>query len=395
MNSLVKWKENIRDAVNIKYKHIFENSFSYHIRKDREARDLVVNTINRFYKDNIFCIQAPIWVGYKITNKCNLNCIHCWANNSNYQPSKEEIFTAIDKLINLQIYFIGLSGGELFIREDIFEVLAYIKSRGMYVELFTNAILLDEEKINVLESILDKRFDIIQVSLDGSNKEVFEKQRKTIFFDRVINNIKVLKQKGFKVRISYVATHENVYDIFNTYKLISNIGVEGFSISPVYPKNKGKEIHKLLNMNIYYDELFKCIQYNSDVELVYFLQIDFFEKIYQLVENIQLPYRIPYRITTGYISIYINANGNIYPEFELEYEEFYLGNIYYDSWEDILLKIKSNELLRAGRNLTNTKCEKCKFMSICLGHSYEQAYEIYGDFNKPNPYCKLREEYHE
>ena len=48
MNSLVKWKENIRDAVNIKYKHIFENSFSYHIRKDREARDLVVNTINRF-----------------------------------------------------------------------------------------------------------------------------------------------------------------------------------------------------------------------------------------------------------------------------------------------------------------------------------------------------------
>lgn len=391
MSELIVWNNTAYNPENRKYKKIFECNFSRGLRKDREARDLVIKTLSRSCKGNYCDIDAPIWVGYKITNRCNLSCIHCWAENTSYQPTKENIITAIDKLKEIGVYFIGLSGGELFIREDILDIISYIKEKGMYVELFSNLTLLDEKRISELAEILDSEHDIVQASLDGSNSHTYKLQRKMDCFNQVIINIYELTKRGIKTRISYVATHENVNDLYNTYSLVSSIGVTGFSVSPVYPKNKGKYISNLLDMDKYYDEIYRCLLDRSSTELVYFLPIEFFNRINHMIDKINLPVRNPYILSSGFVSVYINADGRVYPEFELDYEELCYGNIYTDNWEQIRKKIIENNYIAQGRNLENTKCSKCKFLAVCLNHSYEQAYERYKSINKPNPYCKILE----
>ena len=179
MSVEIEWIEDIPDEINEKYKIIFENILTPKIRNDRKSRDIVFSTICGMYGNNIKKIESPIWVGYKVTNRCNLDCIHCWAKNSSYQPKYKEVISAIDKLSKNDVYFLGLSGGELFIRKDIFDILKYAKSKKMILELFTNGLLLNDKYIKELNVILDKDKDIIQVSLDGSTKEIYRKQTKT------------------------------------------------------------------------------------------------------------------------------------------------------------------------------------------------------------------------
>ncbi|SHH95265.1 radical SAM additional 4Fe4S-binding SPASM domain-containing protein [Clostridium collagenovorans DSM 3089] len=389
MNSIITWNEDVKTEESEKLKLIFEKSFPKKIRKDREAREFVISTISKSCNYNYDDVDTPIWVGYKLTNRCNLNCIHCWANNRNYEPSTEDVMIAIDKFKEEGISFIGLSGGEVFLRKDIFEILKYIKEKGMFIEIFTNLTLLDECKIKKLTQILDEKNDIIQVSLDGSNSSIYKAQRKMDYFDIIKENILRLKSNGLQVRISYVATHENVHDLYNTYKIICDMGADGFSVSPVYPKNKGKDIFHMLDMDLYYDEIYKCLTANRDTELTYFLQIDFFEKIYSMVKKINIPIKSPYIISSGFLSVYIDANGCVYPEFQLDYEELCYGNIYKDSWNVIKDNIIRLKPVVNFRTLDNTKCGECKFLSICLNHSYEFAYQKHKSMNFPNPNCSI------
>lgn len=386
----VVWQLNSEEAY--KYKTIFETLYDLKpIRKDRNERDFVVNSMKMMASDHIEDIKSPIWVGYKLTNICNLDCVHCWAVNSGYMPSYDEVTTAVDKMAESDVNFLGLSGGEIFTRADIFDLLQYCKQKRMRLELFTNAILLNEEKICRLNGILDKDCDIFQISLDGVSESIYGKQRKANKLDAVISNILHLKKSGYRIRISYVATHLNVAELYDTYRYVSDLGVEGFSVSPVYPKNKGTLIHSLLDMDVYYDQIYKCINNKTDTEFTFFAQIDFFEKIDKYISQINISKKREnmYFIDTGLLSLYIDANGDVYPEFQLDYMEFKLGNIYKDSLNSIMLNSKDGVKLNRYRTFTDSKCIECKYKELCLSHSYEQAYSAYKNFNRMNPNCKL------
>lgn len=357
------------------------------IRSDRSAREKMIAIFNNLSNFDARKLDNPIWIGMKLTNICNLRCLHCWTENDFYEPSTEDIKTAIDKLSAANIKFIGFSGGEIFLREDIMEIIKYAKDKKMVLELFTNGTMITDQYIVLLSELLDKNVDVVQVSLDGLTNKSMNAQRGINSVD-IINRIKKMVNADINIRVSYVATHMNVNELYDTYREMANCGVKGFSVSPVYPKAKGKEIFHKLNMSDYYMQIHKCINEKSDMELVYFLQIDFFNEIekYDKVgfENIKLEYQIP----SGYDSMYISAYGDVYPEFLLEYPELRLGNIFNDNLETIYDK-RSKTAISVPRSLKGTKCEKCKFVSVCIGHSYQQVYETYSDFNYPNPNCKI------
>ena len=71
----------------------------------------------------------------------------------------KKIFETLDKLKSLGVFRMLLTGGELFLRKDLFEILHYINKLRISYTIFTNGTLLDEEK--------SKKYQIfIQVELN-------------------------------------------------------------------------------------------------------------------------------------------------------------------------------------------------------------------------------------
>ena len=90
------------------------------------------------------------YVIFFVTNKCNSKCKHCfyWRNlNSN---KNELTLEEIDKITKNsgKIQVLLLSGGEPFLRKDLFEIISlFIKNAGVKViSIPTNAILTKEIK---------------------------------------------------------------------------------------------------------------------------------------------------------------------------------------------------------------------------------------------------------
>ena len=97
-------------------------------------------------------LSAPLDVHIAITNKCNLRCPYCYANDKNFlehnDMTLEQIINVIDKCVDANIFKISWSGGEPLCRPELFEILKYAHKKGFKQSIITNGILIDIAELN-------------------------------------------------------------------------------------------------------------------------------------------------------------------------------------------------------------------------------------------------------
>jgi MoaA/NifB/PqqE/SkfB family radical SAM enzyme len=80
--------------------------------------------------------KIPYAVRILLTNKCNLNCSFCLRDSSDKTPGKElnteEWLNFFDRLRELRVFRISLSGGEIFLRDDLFLLLRKLRENRMH-----------------------------------------------------------------------------------------------------------------------------------------------------------------------------------------------------------------------------------------------------------------------
>jgi sulfatase maturation enzyme AslB (radical SAM superfamily) len=78
----------------------------------------------------------------ELTYRCNESCIHCFNPRSTYDPSTdlstEEILKTLAELEEMGTYNITLSGGEVSLRDDFFDIMCEARHRDFAVSVFTN-----------------------------------------------------------------------------------------------------------------------------------------------------------------------------------------------------------------------------------------------------------------
>lgn len=77
----------------------------------------------------------------EVTNECNLSCDYCYHQGIKGEITKEEILKAIDEIPYSEII---ITGGEPTVREDLFDLIAYIRQKGKFPILNTNGIKLKD-----------------------------------------------------------------------------------------------------------------------------------------------------------------------------------------------------------------------------------------------------------
>lgn len=144
------------------------------------------------------------------TSACNLHCTGCWA--AEYGNRLNLSFDEIDDIIcqgkKLGIYMYIYTGGEPLVRKNDIIALCNKHSDCIFLS-FTNATLIDEA---FADDMLRVKNFIPAISVEG-NLESHDGRRGTGSYDKVINAMKLLKEKHLPFGISCCYTSQNLKSI--------------------------------------------------------------------------------------------------------------------------------------------------------------------------------------
>jgi MoaA/NifB/PqqE/SkfB family radical SAM enzyme len=188
-------------------------------------------------------VPLKLWI---YTNyHCNLACSYCVAESTPRAPrraaSLDFVHRLVDEALELgfeQFYF---TGGEPFLLETIYEMLAYA-SRQAVSTVLTNAMLFNDRRLERLAEIRSERL-IIQVSLDGSRPEQHDPYRGAGSWLKTVKGMQALQEGGFRLRISTTETPANApgLDEICAYHLSLGIPEEDHLIRPLAKRGFSQE----------------------------------------------------------------------------------------------------------------------------------------------------------
>lgn len=364
---------------------------------DRRACNFAVNTMFRIQEKERVVLSSPARILWKITGQCNSNCLHCWASLGN-KHSREELLRVAHEIADLNVMMVSISGGEPFMCENLFEVIDILKSKNIIVEIMSNGSLIDENVAEKLSRVLDLNIDAVQISLDGSTEMIHDKQRNSKIFDAVVDGIRYLRKYNIPVRAAFCATSINQYDIFNTYMLANLLDVQTFSVVPVFRFRKAELFEEDINSYDYLLEIVKCKNFENETTTQLRLHANqFFQYLLNKhYDNLQLDSLFGKLQNDNYViypnetnsSIQIDAQGDVVPGPEWD-KNFSGGNVYKENIKDIWERGLTWKEFRSGRDLSKTKCARCRIFPICLGGNMKYAYEKYGTINMPDGTCLI------
>lgn len=165
--------------------------------------------------------NIPLVIGLHLTNKCNFNCVYCYGVY--YNNDKKDVDTVcvkrlVDELSTMGTRYLTLTGGEPLLRQDIGEIVDYVRSKGILCSMNTNASLV-RRKIDVI-----KRLDSVTISLDSAEREANDKNRGKGAFDRIMDGVNCLKENGIPFDAVTVVTRNNIDTIEETLEFAKKTG---------------------------------------------------------------------------------------------------------------------------------------------------------------------------
>lgn len=331
-----------------------------------------------------------IVLALNLTNRCNLACVHCGCDPRN--ASQENELPAAFFLEQLAIgqtlgaQQVNITGGEAFVRNDTFELVAGALAMGYFVSMESNGTLLDTSNLDWLASQGENVR--LSLSMDGFNSETNDAIRGKGTFDKVMRTARLASEKRVNARIITVLHSGNIGQIPQMARyFVEELGL-GFRLIPnileygrgVYACNTHganyDQVTKILN-NFYFDFLREKQSDKLSVELPTAL----------MPVDIDHHHICPW----GQSMIGIGPSGIVSLCHVSNNDERF---IFADLKETTLNKVwLHNEKLATFRNLNPDNlhgvCGNCLAREICRGgcrlHSIAKSK---GDFLAPEPVCQ-------
>jgi radical SAM protein with 4Fe4S-binding SPASM domain len=183
-------------------------------------------------------LNIPLGVQLDVTYRCNERCVHCYLDHDDHgEMTLEEIRGVLDQLAAAGTFFLTLSGGEVLMRRDFFDILEYARKHLFCVRIKTNACMIGEKQADRLR---DLGVESIQVSIYSHRPEVHDAITKLPgSLKRSIEAIRRLKARGVKVIIANVLMAQNFGDYTGVRLLARELGVESTIDPTITPKMDG------------------------------------------------------------------------------------------------------------------------------------------------------------
>lgn len=217
-------------------------------------------------------LSAPMKVLVEFTGKCNLKCVHCFADadyktNIDINKCSDELDTEtwckiIDNIAEQDVFSIFVSGGEPLMRPDIFELVSHISSKGVDHCFLTNMTLLDKKAAQKLKDLKCLK---VEGNLDGPDADSYDKFRGAKgAFDATVRGIRACQEVGLPYRLNITVTKQNVYQLKDIIKTAAELGVEELACVPLEMGGRGFKNRSKLEITD--KEHIELASYYADVE---------------------------------------------------------------------------------------------------------------------------------
>lgn len=110
--------------------------------------------------------QQVVKAQLELTYRCNLHCRHCYTdpyNNPESLPrelTRDELYRLLAELQDLGVIWLNLSGGDIFMHPQFFDVYEQAYRRGFLLQLYTNGTLFTRAAIQRLQTMPPFTIDV-------------------------------------------------------------------------------------------------------------------------------------------------------------------------------------------------------------------------------------------
>ncbi len=377
------------------------------LRYDRDSSKLPSELL-QFSRD-----KKPVVV-WNCTQRCNLKCVHCYAQSEDRDYADEmstgEAKSMIDDLAAFGAPVLLFSGGEPTLRRDLVELMQHAKDRRMRVVISTNGTQITPEKARQYAEV---GLSYVGVSLDGG-RETHDRFRGIPgSFDKAIEGIRNSKAAGIKVGLRMTVNKRNWQDIPEIFEVMEAEDIPRACFYHLVYAGRGSE---LMKEDLDHDETRAAVRLIMDKTKEMFdkgltpeiLTVDNHadgpfvymellredparaEEVLQLLQWNQ-------GNSTGNGIACVSWNGEVYAD--QFWRHFSFGNVrrrpFSEIWADTSGDTEAAELmakLKDKRPHVKGRCASCKWLSICGGNFRVRAEAATGDLWQPDPACYLTAE---
>ncbi len=377
------------------------------LRYDRDSSKLPSELL-QFARD-----KKPVVV-WNCTQRCNLKCVHCYAQSEDRdyagEMSTDEAKVMIDDLAEFGAPVLLFSGGEPTLRKDLVELMHYAKGKGMRVVISTNGTLITPERA---KQYADVGLSYVGVSLDGGRETHDEFRGLPGSFDKAIAGIRNARDAGIKVGLRMTINKRNWQDIPEIFKVMREENIPRACFYHLVYTGRGSE---LMKEDLDHEETRKAVRLIMDHTKAMF--DDGIEPEILTVDNhadgpfvyMELLKEDPERAeevlqllqwnqgnSSGNGIACVSWNGEVYPD--QFWRHYSMGNVrqrpFSEIWTDVSGDTEQSELmakLKDKRPHVKGRCAQCSWLSICGGNFRVRAEAATGDLWNEDPACYLSDE---
>jgi radical SAM protein with 4Fe4S-binding SPASM domain len=306
------------------------------------------------YRKNI-----PVSVMIELLTKCNMRCSHCYLyehNNDGF--SFDTISRLLYEFRDLGIVNVSFTGGEIFLCDDIFEIISLARKLYMRVFLLSNATLLDENSVDNISKLFISEFSTTIFSLNNEIHDSITNVKGSLSL--ILKNMQLLKEKGIRVKVKMPIMQINVSDFKNVKEYCKANSFDFFASFVIFPKFDGDKSPKTLS---------------ADLDSLRFILDDL--DILNSYSGISLDsYTVPCKAL--FYSFSIDCNGNVFPCNSFPYK---VGNVYNNSLHNIWYNSKELKHIKSIKmsDLKHcTSCDKKNRCNRCPAMAYLDGNDLYG-----------------
>ena len=178
---------------------------------------------------------VPYAVLAELSHRCPLQCPYC-SNPVELERASGECTTdewrrVMDEASDLGVLHVHFSGGEPTVRRDLEELVAHAAKIGLYSNLITSAVLLDEDRVRQLA---DSGLDHVQISFQDSTPELgdriagykgaFEKKKKAA---------RLVRKAGLPLTVNAVMHRHNLHHLEDMIRMAVDLDAERIEVAQV------------------------------------------------------------------------------------------------------------------------------------------------------------------
>lgn len=343
--------------------------------------------------------SAPLSVYLNVTNECNLRCIYCSADSGtpySNELSLEEVYGVIDSLREAKVFHVTVTGGEPFVRKDIFPILERLVQSKMKVGIISNGTIITDE---IAQRLVSLKIDEVRVSLDATSPEANDAARGHAAFKRAYRGVKVLLNHGIRPTILVTVNKFNYDQVETIVEDLKKLNVQHVAFNLVSSVGRGVCTYPVLNLDqeqLYeFADLVRVVKAEHKEfvkeDFLHWFSLpkrldDYMRKQGDGASNLQSK-MLPCGAAKTQCAIM--ADGRVVPC--NKFTDYTCGNLRESSFLDIWNDTQMGRIRGLAQKPTTVAhgCDACRYSPVCAGGCRAEAFLHYGDIEAPDPGCAV------